>query len=71
MNSFAKKLTILGIGIALGYAWAYNSYMPHIKAQKAALATYQEYFLKNTEPINISATPQKFSRKKMTNGTNN
>jgi len=45
MKIFTKYFIILTVGIIIGYAWAYNAYMPHIQAQRTALATYQEYFL--------------------------
>ena len=70
MKVFTKYIIAIAIGIIIGYAWAYNAYMPHIRAHKAALFTYQKYFLaKDNLPHHISATPHKVSRKYLTNGT--
>ena len=70
MKSFTKYFIILTVGIIIGYAWAYNAYMPHIQAHKTALSTYQMYFLAKDNLPHISATPHKVGRKYLTNGTN-
>jgi len=70
MKNFTKYFIILTFGIIIGYTWAYNAYMPHIRAYKAALATYQKYFLSKSLPHHISATPHKVGRKQITNSTN-
>jgi len=69
MKTFTKYIIAITVGIILGYAWAYTAYMPHIRAHKAALATYQTYFLSKSVPHHISATPHKVGRKQITNST--
>ncbi len=67
MKTFIKLFITLTIGIMLGYAWAYHHYVPHIKAHKTALATYQDYFLPNLqEPSFINGLPNKNNRKTIT-----
>ena len=48
MKPFTKYFLVITIGIILGYAWAYQSYMPKIRTYEAALATYQEHFSTNS-----------------------
>jgi len=64
MKTFTKYFCFAIICIAIGYAWAYHHYMPTIRAYKACLTTYQEYFINYSanEPW-AGRVPHKTSKK--------
>jgi hypothetical protein len=64
MKKFTTIFCSILIGVMLGYAWSYHHYMPKIDAYKAALSTYQEYFIDylRDDPA-VKPVPHKTSKK--------